>query len=1496
MSLSEIDGTTLIGVDNAYETHSTDQGLSSSRAEALELATKHQPSPDNSRQRKTVFGKLIKSTQTLYDHFGQNTWILDRRLETLDQNNVHDQAVTFLASMVPKTSKTKHLYGMIDTYLERPIASRMSGPQVDETISMIELGVWRITDNPIVAVALLDILAGLYETRFELRNDLADIDKSIERRSQATSLTSVDPSGHPGLFNNQGNSYLTRYRRSRDPSDVDRAIEILAHTVGLVSGQDRTFKSTVLHNLGAAYSTRFQHSSVLSDNDEAIKCFSQALSVLPDGHKALPGKFESLGNAYWSRFGRLGQIDDIDRAISNHKRAVSLTPSGDLRKLARLCNLGAAYQSRFERQGASEDIQNAIDCLSQTVALAPPGYPELSTALSNLGSAYRSRFQAQGQPADVQKAIELLIQALALSSSNESSNTPSYHANLGIAYQSRFQTLSELEDLRLAIHHETQALHLTPNGSTNKPLWLSNLGVSYHSLYMHIGDLKDLERAIECHGEAVLLTPDEHPGMPRRLNSLGVSYKSRFERLGQILDLNKAADNIGRAVSLATEGHSGYPVWLANLGAVFLDKSTQHGNTQSLDVAIDHLNKAISLVPNGHPELSYWLDTLGVALTKRSKQKSTLEDVNQAIECQTQAVSLIPDRHIGRPTRLNNLGNSYHCRFEIQQNDDDIDNAIEYQTLAVSLAPRGGIGMPSLLSNLGSSYNSRFEFSGILEDIDRAINYGNEAVSLTRDWDSLKPARLNNLGNTYHQRFDRLREPEDLAKALKYREQAVLLAPEGHPDLSSLLRNLATSYKIRFKLFGELGDFDKANTHYNQALSLVSTEDIDKANCFKGLGGVYVERYRKFRQRSDINKAIGYLNHAVDLTPGSHAKFSFRLHEHCQALKERYMDRGGTMADAQEAIHYLSVADTCIPASHVLHAAILSDLGEVYYSRYVQSDRLEDMKMASKILQEAADVSTGPPIYRFQASWNLARISLQHDTTSSLKVYKQTMGLLHQMIWLGAAIGRRYEQISESAIVATEAAAVAIDSQEYALALEWLEQGRSIVWNQMLQLRNPLDELSDTDPDIARELKKIAKRIDKLSSFEVDRTLLSNDETTMEQAAQEHRRLAEQWENLLDKARHLPGMSNLLRPKRFSELAQAAEFSTVVVLLLDTFRKRCGALIIPQNTTYITHLDLSNFYETAAQSHAELVGSLQYAHLRNRGFRRPVFEETESEGNFEGVLGTLWDHIASPVLDHLGYLRIDGDLPRITWCATGSLAFLPIHAAGYYDKSSARVFDYVISSYTPTLSALLGSLQSSASFRGILAVGQADTAGCAPLPGTVAELEAIKTQSSGLHYTQLDGSNATPEAVITGMEVHDWVHLACHGSQNTVDPTKSAFHLHGGTLDLSTITRRSMTGASLAFLSACQTATGDEKLPEEAVHLAAGMMVAGYRSVIATMWSIHDGDAPLIADKVYGSLLEGGKPDASRTARALHDAVAQLRDKVGEKEYSRWVPYVHFGR
>lgn len=98
----------------------------------------------------------------------------------------------------------------------------------------------------------------------------------------------------------------------------------------------------------------------------------------------------------------------------------------------------------------------------------------------------------------------------------------------------------------------------------------------------------------------------------------------------------------------------------------------------------------------------------------------------------------------------------------------------------------------------------------------------------------------------------------------------------------------------------------------------------------------------------------------------------------------------------------------------------------------------------------------------------------------------------------------------------------------------------------------------------------------------------------------------------------------------------------------------------------------------------------------------------------------------------------------------------------------------------------------------------------------------------------------------------------------------------------------------LAFLSACQTATGSTQAPDEAIHLAAAIQLLGYRHVIATLWSIYDSPAPDIADTVYAALTATGRPDANYAAHALHHAVTALRAKYPTEPLA-WAPYLHTG-
>ena len=101
-------------------------------------------------------------------------------------------------------------------------------------------------------------------------------------------------------------------------------------------------------------------------------------------------------------------------------------------------------------------------------------------------------------------------------------------------------------------------------------------------------------------------------------------------------------------------------------------------------------------------------------------------------------------------------------------------------------------------------------------------------------------------------------------------------------------------------------------------------------------------------------------------------------------------------------------------------------------------------------------------------------------------------------------------------------------------------------------------------------------------------------------------------------------------------------------------------------------------------------------------------------------------------------------------------------------------------------------------------------------------------------------------------------------------------------------------------MSACQTAVGDERTPEESAHLAAGMLAVGFKGVIATMWSIMDADAPVVVEQFYKTLL--ALRDTTRLQRgetgaayALHEALKVLREQVGEDDFLRWAPFVHFG-
>ncbi|PVF91493.1 hypothetical protein CPB86DRAFT_323730 [Serendipita vermifera] len=537
----------------------------------------------------------------------------------------------------------------------------------------------------------------------------------------------------------------------------------------------------------------------------------------------------------------------------------------------------------------------------------------------------------------------------------------------------------------------------------------------------------------------------------------------------------------------------------------------------------------------------------------------------------------------------------------------------------------------------------------------------------------------------------------------------------------------------------------------------------------------------------------------------------------------------------------------------------------------------------------------GPPANRFDAAalWIELASRISHD--SLLAAYECALDLMPLVAWLGLPMADRHLHLIKIGGIARDAAAAALSAEQYDKALEWLEQGRSIVWTQVLHLRTPVDELRKVDPGLANQLLRVSRLLDHGSQ---PTGFSGREALSAEEEGRRYRALTAEWESVINQVRSLPDFKDFLQPRRLSQLMNAAHNGPVVVF--NIAKTRCDALALIPELGDIIHIPLPNISsERITELRDELKDHLYSSGIRMRDTRAAVkFTDESNEENCKQVLGELWNSVVKPVLDALAFSPHPDVLPRIWWCATGPLAFLPIHAAGIYspDSEDSQLTNYVISSYVPTLSTLLDPPKPSISSPfNLLSVIQPSAPGASSIVNTKQELEYIRHRVTGRGHVVLEGEAGTKKRVTKGMEECNWLHLACHGIQVPDEPTKSALLLEDGHLTLEEIIRLDLPHAEFAFLSACQTTTGDENLSEEAVHIAGGMLLAGYRSVVATMWSIQDELAPMVTDEFYRHIMkDGGRPDPRKAAEALHMSVQKLRKQPGV-QLTDWIPFVHLG-
>ncbi len=736
------------------------------------------------------------------------------------------------------------------------------------------------------------------------------------------------------------------------------------------------------------------------------------------------------------------------------------------------------------------------------------------------------------------------------------------------------------------------------------------------------------------------------------------------------------------------------------------------------------------------------------------------------------------------------------------------------------------VGRGGDLLALAAALRARYSHSGDLATLEEAIAAGRRATrDLPADHRFSTVGRANLVAAlTTH--YEHSGDGRSLAEAIEISRAVVAATPAGHAALPVRLSNLGRALSYEFQRSGDLRVLDEAIDLERRAVAFASPTDPNRGMWLGNLAASLLQRReRTGRSRDD---AVQVARAAIAATPDDHPSRSIRQLNLAIALSTPWglIRRGREIVRTAEAAARMPSA----PASIRLRAYHL--WGQVAAARAWWDSAAEAFTEGVRLLPRIAPR-------------NLTRADAEHHLAGIEAVH-----------------------------VDAAACAVRIGDTDGAVAA--LEQGRGILLSYVLDSRTELTDLHAAAPDLAAAVEQLVRELDAVGEP------LPVEEDGRAAVLDHRHALSSRWDAVLARVRELPGFERFGKPPSIDELLPAAEGGPVIMVNVSEYR--CDALVV--TTGGVRAVPLRRLRAADVQARARAF--LQALELVGSG---DLTQRMDGQATVRETLAWLWDVVAGPVLGALGHRDGPGEgtaWPRVWWCPTGMLSFLPLHAAGHHDGSGRAVLDRVVSSYTPTVRALLHArARPAATGTGLVAVAMSQTPGQQSLPATVAEARALA--AGRWRAVELMDGTARFDAVVAALARSGWAHFACHAISDPLSPSESRLLLHDRPLAVRDISRLRLQEAELAFLSACSTARGNEQLADEAIHIASAFQLAGYRNVVATLWPVLDATAARVAEGFYDRHRHGDD-----TAEALHGVVRDLRT-AQPLSPSTWAAYVHAG-
>jgi CHAT domain-containing protein/tetratricopeptide (TPR) repeat protein len=859
------------------------------------------------------------------------------------------------------------------------------------------------------------------------------------------------------------------------------------------------------------------------------------------------------------------------------------------------------------------------------------------------------------------------------------------------------------------------------------------------------------------------------------------------------------------------------------------------------------------------------------SLVAKFEQGGGTRYINEAIILDREALELCPPGHPMRVDSLTFLAMDVSTRYAQLGATRDLEEAIVLSREALDLCPQEHPDRLMSLNNLAKCLTTRYDLLGAMQDLDQAVVLDREALDLCPQGHPHRSTSLICLAVDLSYRYKQLGAMEDLDEAIVLDREALDICPQGHPLRSMSLNNLANRLSTRFHQLRAMEDLDEAIVLVREALDLRPQGHPRRSTSLICLAVHLSSRYKQLRVMQDLDEAIVHAREALDLCPQGHPDRSMSLNNLAWYLSTRY-DQLGAIQDLDEAIVLDREALSLRPQGHPYRSESLDNLACHLHSRFTRSKQLRDKEELFGLYAQLVDVPQVSSI-DLSAARSWIRVAEDFLHPSLLLAYETSLRLLIQHLATLPSLPQHLVILkSLTSSLAVDAFSACLRKCAPARAVELLEQGRGVFWSQLTRLRStPLDDVVASSP----AGKMLAEEFTRLALL-IRNALNSPDPNQHERVC----RLNLKLQSVVINIRNLPSLSRFLPPSLFPDLQHAASRGPVIIVSASEYS--CDALIVFFDRDPV-HISLQVTQEDVRDLSTELHT------LTVRARRADMTKELAF------FLRKLWDQIVSPIVDCLKTSRPFQSC--IWWCPTAEFSVLPLHVAGPYKKGQRNLPHLYISSYTPTLTALIHARRhdpsnSTTEQTRFIAIGQAKAAGETELVSVSAELNNIGQRVDGLAtFTRIDGEESCTSRVVEELGKNEWVHLACHGLPNRQEPFESAFALHDGHFTIQHIIGCDFKNPEFAYLSACHTTVGDEKSPDEVIHLASAMQFVGFRSVIGTMWAVDDGETNKITSTFYSHMVdESGRLDHTRAAFALNKTMKSVNIPFDQR-----ILYIHLG-